>query len=128
MIINKETLSFLTRSDKPNSNWTSSDNYYIVDDNSELGQKILNNYPNIEYVIENEEITDVTIIEKEKVYTHEEINAMVVNKIREKYSINDEFKMINLGIGNPQDEEYLEYREYVLECKTWGDNLEKGKL
>lgn len=56
--------------------------------------------------------------------THEEINAMVVNKIREKYDINEEFKMINLGISNPEDEQYIAYRTYVNECISWGDTLE----
>ena len=64
MIINKKTKSILTRSDIPNENWTSQD-CYIVDDNSELGKKILQNYPDIEYVIENNEIKDVNIIKPE---------------------------------------------------------------
>ena len=62
MIINKETRSILTRNDKPSENWTTQD-CYVVDDNSELGKKILNNYPNIEYVIKNDKIVDVNIAE-----------------------------------------------------------------
>ena len=61
MIINKKTLSFLTRSDKPNENWTGED-CYIVQDGSDLAKKIISNYPNIEYVIENDKITDVKIV------------------------------------------------------------------
>ena len=64
MIINKETKSILTRSDIPNKNWTSED-CYVVDDNTELAKKILSNYPNIEYVIEDDEIKDVIIIKPE---------------------------------------------------------------
>lgn len=56
--------------------------------------------------------------------THEEINTMVVAKIREKYDINEEFKMINLGIANPEDEQYIAYRNYVQECVDWGNELE----
>lgn len=73
MIINKKTKSILTRSDKPNENWTSQD-CYVIDDNSELGKKILQNYPNIEYVIENDKIKDVNIIEPEP--TEEPINPI----------------------------------------------------
>ena len=73
MIINKKTKSILTRSDKPNENWTS-DDCYVIDDNSELAQKILQNYPNIEYIIKNGEIKDVNIVEPEP--TEEPINPM----------------------------------------------------
>lgn len=62
MIINKKTHSILTRSDKPNENWTK-DDCYIIADGSELANKILSNYPNIEYVIENDKIVDVIILE-----------------------------------------------------------------
>lgn len=65
MIINKKNFSILTRSDKPNENWTSSD-CYIVADGSELANKILNNYPNIEYIIENDKIVDIDIVIKEE--------------------------------------------------------------
>lgn len=58
--------------------------------------------------------------------THEEINAMVVEKIREKYDVNEEFKMINLGISNPTNEHYIAYREYVQECIDWGNELENN--
>ncbi len=65
MIINKITKSILTCSSKPNENWTSQD-CYVVDDNSELGKKILDNFPNIEYIIKNDVIVDVKILEAPK--------------------------------------------------------------
>ncbi len=52
--------------------------------------------------------------------TIEEINAKVVEKIRQKYDINEEFEMINLGIKDPTNEEFTAYREYVDECREWG--------
>ena len=126
MIINKETKAILTRSDKPNENWTNTD-CYVVDDRSELASKILNNYPNIEYIIQNDKIVQANIITPHTAPpTHEDVNAMVVQKIREKYDINEEFKMINLGISNPNDENYVAYRTYVHECIMWGDALEVG--
>jgi hypothetical protein len=66
MIINKKTLSIQTRSDKPNENWTNND-CYVIEDGSDLANKIMNNYPNIEYVIENDEIKDVKIVEPEPI-------------------------------------------------------------
>lgn len=75
MIINKKTKSILTRSDKPNENWTSQD-CYVVDDSSELGKKILMHYPHIEYVIKNDEIVDVNILEPQKEETEKEITPL----------------------------------------------------
>ena len=60
MIINKTTKRFQTRSDKPNENWTNED-VYVVDDNSELAQKIQSNYPFFELVVENGELIDIEL-------------------------------------------------------------------
>jgi len=51
------------------------------------------------------------------------INQRVVDKIREKYSINDEIKMSRTR----PSEEVSEYDEYVIECVVWGQT-EKAKL
>lgn len=65
MIIYQNPLSVLTRSDKPNENWTN-DDVLVVDDHSELGQKILMNQPFFELVLgENGELIDITPIEKQ---------------------------------------------------------------
>lgn len=64
MIIEKDTMLFYTRSDKPNENWTDLD-CYVLHDDSELAKKILDNYPNIELKIKKGEIKDVIIIEAE---------------------------------------------------------------
>ena len=58
--------------------------------------------------------------------THEEINKMIVAKIRERYDANEEFKMINIGITDSDNEQYQAYRAYVAECIAWGDTLERG--
>ena len=59
--------------------------------------------------------------------TREQINAQVVAKIREKYSIDDEFKMQRLGMIDKNNLEYLKYINYVQQCIDWGDS-EKKKL
>ena len=58
--------------------------------------------------------------------SHEKINQMVVEKIRECYDINEEFKMINLGITDSKNSEYIAYRDYVETCVNWGNELETG--
>ena len=71
-------------------------------------------------------VTSLTegIVPEKPAPTHAEINAMVVAKIRERYDINEEFKMINLGITDAENADYLAYRNYVSECIAWGDALE----
>ena len=51
------------------------------------------------------------------------INERVVVKIRERYSLNDEIKMIRLS----PSEESTAYDDYVEECRAWGRG-EKEKL
>lgn len=58
--------------------------------------------------------------------TKEEVNREVVERIREKYDVNKEFETINLGIVNPQSQEYIDYKNYIEECREWG-KLEKQK-
>lgn len=57
----------------------------------------------------------------------EKINAQVVAKIRERYSIDEEFKMHRLGLQDQKNIEYLKYLNYVQQCIDWGNN-EKKKL
>lgn len=43
---------------------------------------------------------------------------VIVNQlIKQKYSDSEEFALINKGIINNQDEEYVTYRAYVEQCK-----------
>jgi len=48
------------------------------------------------------------------------IDDLVKGKIRAEYSVDEEFKLINIGISDPENDEYLLYRMFVEECKTWG--------
>jgi len=47
------------------------------------------------------------------------IDSRVVDKIREQYPVNDEFKALRLNDA--------EYKVYIEECVTWGSD-EKAKL
>ena len=85
MIINKENKAILTRSDIPNENWTSQE-CYVVDDNSELAQKILANHPYIEYVIEDDAIADVIILPRPEIEDSEpENNNSVYDELAAAY-------------------------------------------
>jgi hypothetical protein len=42
----------------------------------------------------------------------------VVELIRQKYSVNDEYDVLNKGIADTADADYVAYRAYVAECKT----------
>ena len=44
------------------------------------------------------------------------VNERIVARIRERYSLNDEIKMIRLS----PSEESAAYNEYVEECRAWG--------
>ena len=51
------------------------------------------------------------------------INDRVVAKIRERYNLNDEIKLLRIGLS----EESKVYNDYVEECRDWGRG-EKAKL
>lgn len=51
------------------------------------------------------------------------INERVVAKIRERYSVDDEFKMLRIGPSNETDA----YNDHVEACRAWG-RAEKEKF
>ena len=63
--------------------------------------------------------------------TEAEIDAQVVVKIRERYTENDEYKMLrisNYAIANnqPLPQEFMDYYNYAEQCRAWGQ-AEKQK-
>ena len=65
MIIKKGTTYPITRSDKVNENWLNDDSYLVVDDNSVVGKKILENAPYFEFVLDsNGNLIDITPTER----------------------------------------------------------------
>lgn len=63
MIVYKDK-NYETRDDKPNENWTDNDDVFVVDDNSELAQRIINAYPYYDFVVENGELVDIIELER----------------------------------------------------------------
>lgn len=65
MIVNKINKGFQTRSDVANFNWLSSDEWYVVPDNTPLADKIMQLFPRYEFVLdENDNLVDVVEIPK----------------------------------------------------------------
>ena len=60
MIIHKDTKSVETRHDCPDSNFGGYENAFVVDDGTELANKIIANYPYFEFVLVDGELTDIT--------------------------------------------------------------------
>lgn len=50
----------------------------------------------------------------------QEINNQVRLKIAEQYDYTQEIQMLNKGLINNTDEEYLAYIQYRQECVDWG--------
>jgi hypothetical protein len=64
MIIDKLTKAFETRSDKPNENWYNDDRLVIDETTVEgraLAEKIINNYPYFDLIVENNEVTNIVV-------------------------------------------------------------------
>lgn len=106
--------------------------FYYIDETTEKGriltQKIIKNAPYFDFVLDAEgNLIDITPIEKPFIPpTKEQINAQVVEKIREVYSVDDEFQMQRLGLQDLNNTEYQTYLTYVNDCIAWGDT-EKQK-
>ncbi len=78
MLVNKFNKGFQTRDDMPNSNWLG-DEWYLVPDNSELANKIMQLFPRYDFVLDEEDnLIDVVEIPK----TEEEINQERIEEIK----------------------------------------------
>jgi hypothetical protein len=56
---------------------------------------------------------EITAADKQQQY-----KTRVVELIRQKYSVNDEYGVLNKGIADASDADYVAYRAYVAECKA----------
>lgn len=85
---------------------------------------------NLYEIIKNDNISQITNEENETLYQYEQVlhahkittrDQAIIAFIRLKYSQDDEFALTNKGIANSQDEEYINYRDYVAWCKEQAD-------
>jgi len=72
------------------------------------------------YVKVGEDVQNVAIAEDYQ------INKQTTLKIRDRYSVDNEFQMQRLGQIDPNNTEYQEYLDYVQLCVNWG--LEQKQL
>ena len=82
MLVNKKTKGYQTRSDMPNSNWLN-DDWYVVDDNSDLAQKVAKLFPHFEFTIEDETLVDVVETPKTQRELDEERVAEIKQELTE---------------------------------------------
>lgn len=74
--------------------------------------------------VEEVALTDALIAELRAASPHVIlVNDRVVAMIRERYSVNDEIKLLRIGLS----EESTAYNDYVERCRAWGRG-EKEKL
>ena len=77
-----------------------------------------------EITVEEATVTSELIEEIKAVSPHVQlINSRVIDMIRERYSINDEIKMLRIGASD----ETSAYNDYAEACRAWG-RAEKAKL
>jgi hypothetical protein len=82
-------------------------------------------------IVKNDNITSyqkdfdgemATVYEMDKVIIRAKIKTRseaIVAFIRARYTQDDEYAVINKGIADKQDPEYIAYRDYVSECKEY---------
>ena len=118
MLINKKNKYVQKRSDVPNGNWLD-DDWYVVNDNSDIARKIIKLYPRFKFVFDEfDEIIDVEEIPK----TLEEINKEKVEEIDGELQSID-----NQGL-NRFLEDIIEYTGiYVLMPSKTKDLIQKKK-
>lgn len=51
------------------------------------------------------------------------INNIVVNSIKKQYSYDEEIKLLNKGLADITDTDYVQYRNYVEECREHGREM-----
>ena len=129
MIIDKKTKRFQTRSDKPNSFWLTDKNendFYIIDDNSELAKKIKENYPNINFILdEKEQLINVEIDTVSKQNRQNIKNFQIqIRKFKKQLRATD-YQAIKYAEGQLSKEEFLEMKTKRQGWRDEINNLEK---
>ena len=74
---------------------------------------IINSY---EQVIDDNGKTKIKVVYTK--YNMHKYEKIVEGLIEDRYSVKEEIGLTNDGIKNPEDIQYIEYRNYVDECKA----------
>lgn len=128
MIINKESKRYQTRSDKPNCFWleeSEKEKYYVIDDNSELAKKIRENYPYIDFILNEENnLIDIDITIQKEQRNNIRNFRVKIQDLKKQLSATD-YQAIKYAEGQLSEEEYAEMK---TQRQSWRDeinNLEK---
>ena len=124
MIVNINDFSYQTRSDKPNENWTNDDNYLVIEDNTELANKLIDNYPYVSLVVENGVIKDVTIDTEAKTAHETRDNILAQIETLKKNLINSDYKAIKYAEGQISEEDYQPIKQQRQNWRNEINNLE----
>lgn len=124
MIIVKKCKSIFNGNDlsliKHNGVAYTDDEVYIIDDESDLAKKVWDFCPDFDYVVTNGKLVD--IVAMEHVATTEELRgkyeALVVSKIRSRYTQDDEYKVLREYLADNNTLEFTAYNNYVKTCKA----------
>lgn len=57
-------------------------------------------------------------VENQPIPEESQINDLVVRKIRQRYTVNDELKMARIDNSS---QEWVDYNDYVETCRDWGN-------
>ena len=120
MIIHKSTKSVETSSIRTNENFGNYENVFVVDDSSELGQKILINQPYFDFVLDsNNNLIDVVPIEKppEPIKPLSEIETLRLEQVQTKselITIKQTFNLIPPIENTITLEDYQQNKIYEL--------------
>lgn len=118
MIIHKEKLFYTVHEDFPDTNWKGED-YYLLEDNSELAQKIIRFDPNYKIVIENGTIVDVIEDEIKKIAQNTMLLKQEIVELKQKLKDTD-YKAIKYAEGQLSEEEYASTK---AERQSWRDRI-----
>lgn len=125
MLINKDKKYYYANVNdyetvKFNGAFYTAETAFIIDDDSDIAQKIQEYVPNFDFIIEDGELVDV--VKTEHIATVEELRnkyeELVVEKIRLRYTATDETKILREALAAQVLTEFEVYNSYVEECKV----------
>lgn len=94
---------------------------FIVAEDSDIAKKAVAHFPDFDFVIDDEEAL-IDIVAVPHVATEAENRSryedLVVEKIRERYSQNDEYKILREALASGTFDDFDTYNSYVEQCKA----------
>ena len=124
MIINKNTKKFQTNSLFPDKYWGNEEErnqFYIIDDTSELANKIKENFPYIDFILdENNNLIDI-IITKNKNINERQIQNLKkqIQELKQHLNATD-YQAIKYAEGQLSEEEYAEMK---IQRQSWRNEI-----